>query len=497
MVDFATTDAEKAISVTPTLGFTSMDVELLLLGGISASPVLGFADMKHWPIDDILGHLEVEAVLGGSFVGAYIFTAGVSATPTLSVTWDVQTIPDSDPDGRQSELGYRPSMPLIVRSVYVEALADIATAEVVVDEHFIMSPTYIPTPADGLYEHGARPGYIGTYRVVGGNTYYRFREPLNKEVVWLVTSSSGDLTDGGLYRFDTNGRDVWLVYKSLPQRLLQQLEVFETQDPDKVYDYWAKLLGAAFSQLMLDNDALRSFFDADYCPTHLLVYLAKQLGVLTFPLDESETMKRHRLRVAPLLHRMTGQEAIVPPRVRIMQYDAYIEEVWVNPDHVDNWDEYDDAPVAIKVDISARGLTEDDIDPNSGEKGQAWIVMPHGYQRYAPGSIPSFGIGLASLESEELYGLSLDDLFALLLGSTAINSFWPSSRVVVHLNHRDGSSFPSSLSGQTAEDIKQRVAKVLRRECLPAHVTIRLFATDEEIGDDGVSVSDTFTLTEV
>ncbi len=72
------------------------------------------------------------------------------------------------------------------------------------------------------------------------------------------------------------------------------------------------------------------------------------------------------------------------------------------------------------------------------------------------------------------------------------DGLFPSSRLALHLN--DGTGNPISIDPAT----KERVARELGRDVLPAFVDIRYFVTDVPLDDvEGLTMTDTVTLTNV
>ncbi|HUV39845.1 MAG TPA: hypothetical protein VMY39_09545, partial [Planctomycetota bacterium] len=67
--------------------------------------------------------------------------------------------------------------------------------------------------------------------------------------------------------------------------------------------------------------------------------------------------------------------------------------------------------------------------------------------------------------------------------------FFPSPSVSIHLNDLDGTPLV------VIDDLtKELVSDFLKRNILPAHVQIRTFVTDIEIGDDVIEATDAVTV---
>lgn len=73
---------------------------------------------------------------------------------------------------------------------------------------------------------------------------------------------------------------------------------------------------------------------------------------------------------------------------------------------------------------------------------------------------------------------------------TAPDDFYPASQVAIHLNNPDGSPLLVIDDG-----VKQRVAKFLKENILPAHVRIRTFTTDLSVGTEAVEVTEGIEVT--
>jgi len=435
----------------------------------------------------LTGIIQVAPALSGYVQSSHEYIVGsVRVVVSLTGSLKVVTLPVTDVEGRRAELGYRPIMPLIVYHDTVDELTDIDATTIPNDSCFLMAPHYLPVVGDGMYDSGALANSIGMRAEVGGAVVLVFRAPADGEVVWSVTQtgSSGlfdltlqelfDLTlqelfdlvlgqtitsqiDNGLLRW--NGR-VWEPYKSIPERAVEGMRVFNATDPDGVYTYYARLLGAALYGLLADSRSLTDLLEPNACPSDLLGSLTEQVGMPI--LIDADAAQRLRLAQTAIDRaKLVGQGAGVQLILSILGYIGYATEVWVDPTDGANWEAYPAAPAAIKTDILARGLTEDNIDPDSGTKGQDYFEAPHAYFNTAPTG----------------YNLS--------------------SRVNVHVNNADGTALDFEMGQASADALKQLVAKFLRIEILPAHVDIRQFVTDEEVDDDVVNVGDAVVLTEV
>jgi len=436
----------------------------------------------------LTGTIQIAPALSGLLRATVEFFGGsiVRSTVVVSGTLKVTRLPVNNAEGRRAALGYRPIMPLLVYHAEVDDILDIDATIIPNNGCFLMAAHYLPVALDGMYDNGAIANSIGMRAEVDGNIVLIFREPEDGEIVWSVTQTGStglfDLTldelfaltldelfalplgqtitsqiDNGLLRW--SGRS-WVQYKSIPERAVEGMQVFKATDPDEVYLYYARLIGAALQMTLADSRSLLDLLEPNACPTDLLEPLSEQVGMPI--LEEADAAQRLRLAQTAIDRaKLAGQNAGVSLILSILGYSGYATEVWVDPIAVANWEAYPGAPAAIKADILARGLTEDDIDPESGWKGQDYFEAPHAYFNTAP------------------------------------TGYHLSSRVNVHVGYADGAALDFEMGQASANALKQLIAKFLRIEILPAHVDIRQFVTDEEIDDDVVNVGDGMVLTEV
>lgn len=367
---------------------------------------------------------------------------------------------------RAEATGVRPSTPLIVYARGATETTDLDDANVPDNEPFLVSERFLKPPGHPFTEGGAIPSDIGVKVVPdSGPTYYKFRRPDIREVVWyVVIDDEGERNDGGLYRYDS--RQVWRAYQSQPQRALEGQYAFSIFDPDKVYDYYAKLVGAAYYQWAFDTNCIARLLDVDASPEPYLDMLGQQLGLLPYCADEDggtpTALKRQQIKIAFSIFKDKGTPGAIRPFTRCLGYVVYAWEVWVDPEHVDNWTDLASAPAAIQADAASRNIDRL-IRTGSGEKGQEWVEYPHGYVIGPP------------------------------------DAYFPSSRISLHINNEDGSSIDLSLPEATLDAIKEAVSDAVLNHLIPLHVDVRHFVTDEEVSDaqDTVEVSDSLLLTEV
>jgi len=417
-----------------------------LLGEIAPVVVLdGYVAVPRF----ITGEVTPVAVLTVTFGEGYLYAATIDAEANLLGAIRYEIGPGNDPESRARALGYRSSHVLIVHAIEATHPDDLTAANLQTGDSFLVSAAYVGSPGDPFFDAGAKAGSLGIIAENASSVqYYIFREPIEKEVVWYV--QRGSLVEIGLYRWES---EAWLKYSSLPQRAFAALRIFEQLDPDNVYDYYAKIMGSAYWEWSYDSEYLLNFIDPQKCPAEFLPELARQFG-LAVEHGESEAVRRQRIELAIPEYKLKGLALSVFLRLRALGYIGYSHEIYVDPEDAANWYAEADAPTYIKNDIAARGLTGQ-IPTDTGQKGQEFIEVPHGYLTDEP------------------------------------STYWPSSRVSIHINKSDGTPMLGLLEADI-EALKEEVSKQLTREVLPIHLDIRYFVTDAHVedSDDTVTVAD-------
>ncbi|KKL20932.1 hypothetical protein LCGC14_2450530, partial [marine sediment metagenome] len=313
---------------------------------------------------------------------------------------------------------------------------------------------------------------------------------------------------------------------------------FDFLDPDKIYDYYARLCGATMTQWVLDNRELLDFIDPDKCPQELLPDLGKQYG-LELRSDEEEAVQREKITLAVPTYKQKGLELAVALRLRSLGYVGQVWEIWINPDNPANY-----------------------RDDETGEKGTDFIEVLHGIENEAPriglrfldnpvdedlvivtdytstvtfefessggvgggnvevtigadaeesrdnliAAINSAGLGVTAsptpIADYPEFDLSGGQMFAQGIALKAMNSYYPSSRVSLHVRNTDGTPLDMTIPQAEIDAFKELMGLELGLDVLPVCTDIRVFATDLEVtGDpeqgDALDVSDALVLTEV
>jgi phage tail P2-like protein len=368
------------------------------------------------------------------------------------------------PFGRIANQFTLPSTPLLVHAIDAREPPDVEDAHTPLNAHFLVAADFVSSgPGDPFGDHGAKAGSLGSRRQVNP-IIYTFRDAFPYEVVWFVEiDDQGRRADRGLYRWQPNRNGVfgWTAYRSMPERALAGTQVFDLFDPDKIYDYYARLVGAVLFEWTRDARAVLDFIDPNLCPERLLNFLGESFG-LTFTASDPEAIKRQRIATAIPSFKKKGLEESYLIRLRSLNLQADVREVWVNPTHVDNWEAFVDAPAAIQADAIARGVAGA-IRTESGQKGQDFIMPPHGY-----------------------FGEETDPVFG---------TYYPSSRIAIFVNDAAGNPLSPGISDEDLTALRNLIVQELRDHLMPLHVDIRFFGTRVPMEDaqDTLELTDTLT----
>ena len=420
-----------------------------ITGGVAVTMALG-GDIER-AAEEIEGGVDLAPSLGGTLARAFS-GAGPGLITNVFLGGRIRTVRPSTGTGgedRRAALGYRPNIPLLVRSIDAASIAEVAAANVSDGGRFLVAADYSEGDEVTWDGAGAMAGAIGQYvEPAIGDPYYVFLQPKPYEVVWYTPlTGDGVPSDGGMYRIEDGA---WMPYRSFPERAVLSQWAIEILDPDGALGYLTRLLGAAHTQWTRDATDLSFLLDSRSCPDRFLTQLAKQWNLRLRTSDPA--MQRRRLRGVVPRHRAKGLPSLVTTTLRELGYDGYPMEVWVDPTHADNWLDPTGAPAAVQAEIAARGLV---IDPTNGEKGTAWIPKFHGWSPDLP------------------------------------DTYWPASRVGIHLTTATGASLPLNMPESAFDEVRQMLAEELIRDTLPAHVDIRYFATDvSPDAGDSIGVTD-------
>jgi len=417
------------------------------------------------PVDELLLDTSTD-VWGGTFDIPGQFQ---QLSLSTSASFVLAAAEGAGPEERAAALGFRPSTLLLVRAIDIQSINQ-GIDELEPGDSFLVSNVFVENPNDTFYLSGARRAYVGTLLE---DLTYVFRPPEVNEVVWFVPRAGGvvlvdgeeveAVTDNCLYRYHEDP-EVWLEYRTLPQRAVEGQMLFALLDPDGIYDYYAKLIGGAHASWHYDMRRLQDAYNPAETPEEFLPALAAQYGFrddATRPVDVRRKELAQTIPIARSKGRVLGIKLLSLNR----DYRAELTEIWVKTDAADNFTDLDDAPVgavhadaAGNVTISVAEMAEiQDIQPLAitGEKGIQFFDAPHGYYSHNP-----------DIETGALAG------------------WWPSSRFTLHLNELDGSPLDVVALGDGA-DLKQTIVDLLARDGAPVFATIRFFATDIPVAGTG------------
>lgn len=363
-------------------------------------------------------------------------------------------MPTGDPEPR-------PLMPITV--YFMTAKDHVDVGDVPANRWFICSP-YLGA-GDDFADDGALPNWIGQRAVdEEGVVTYPLRPPYDKEVIWFVPENK-------LYRYETleTGEQRWLPYASMPERGLDGQYFAQLYDPDAILAYWARILGAAQWRLSQDNRDLLDLGDPDRCPVRTIDALAGNVGII-FAFEDTIPQRRARLRSAVTTYRRKGTPSSVVVSLRLAGYLGYAEEIWVEPDDPSN---------RLSPVNNAWGYPS-----SSAEGALADLTKFSTLVRFRP------------------HGEPYDPM-----EETPTARFYLTSRVVIHLNTLGGAPIPyASMTADEIQALHDRIFLLLRYDVLPAHVDIRGFGTDAEVGlcaggavphapsTEGIAIGETFVV---
>lgn len=534
------------------VGVIDADVEQLLTTDLDLSslytinPELEAGFIVERPTEiapiDVAVELDETVAIGqvGTLDLAPEFEGTPDIEPEISGTIDVQVIPSASlvsssvnreitREDRYEEDGIRPSFPIYVFAMDVRQQVDIDA--VPIGQFFVLSTLYNRFDDDAyFYENGGgEPGMIGQrvqlYEADGvtpAGVTTLFRSPQRAEVVCFV----GSLT---LFRWERS--QTWQEYYSMPERALAGNPAFTILDPDQIYAYYARVIGAAQAQWAYDNEILFSFYDPRLCPEPLLIPLGKQYG-LQLSEGESEAQRRAKIELAVPTFKAKGLDEAVERRLIALGYRGCVWEVWIDPNHPElftndpnnsmatyRW-AYDPDLTAYPVATNSGTVIAIDGDVETEWENLRYLLVRDGSQGSGEGRlffIKEVGSFSGSTTPVEVTPAPTEDL----TGMTAIPAmpgyvtrphamtrdipirYWPSSRLVVHVTYADGTpidetpeDFEETFPGSSLEDFWSFLADQLYDDVIPLHTDIKFFGTSlgdsRENGDEVVGVQEFF-----
>lgn len=275
--------------------------------------------------------LQALSQLDGLTALTLFLTGDINAVAV--VTGDVRSIafPELDPEVLVGVLGRRPCFPLwiyLTDVTHVDNLQVDGQFVVGLYQAFLVSPDFDPSPGAFLTDRGALPNSIGMRVVMDiqgdgiDEEVVLFRRPLENEVVVVL--------DGAVVLRWNESEQAWKSYRTITQRALDGVRLFEMLDPAGIYDFYAKMLGLKYVQLAVDTDRILDFIDPTLCPSAYVPVLARNFGC---PVDsqQPEEEQRELIRNWIPLMQIKGLPQAVPVALRTLGFSGYATHIWVKP----------------------------------------------------------------------------------------------------------------------------------------------------------------------
>jgi hypothetical protein len=291
-------------------------------GGILPTTTLS----ARWVTVDRAG-IYVTATLGGS-----IDSHGIIVRTYLGGSFLITRQESVSLDNDYYLSGVRPTTPLLVKSINAISVSQVSSLNN--GDAFIVDASFDALPGNAFYDAGAKAGYIGYYKRPGYPGDVVFRKPDDWETVYFMD-------DGKLYRYNVNrdtGARSWGEYRSMPQRALDGMQVFNAFDPDRVYDYIATIIGGYLGQLQADARQSRQIRDPDLVPRSYLPAALENIGATIDPSvgalgdAAAEQTQRYFLTVSPTLNKHAGDHLSVEGRLKVLGFDGYATVRWAKID---------------------------------------------------------------------------------------------------------------------------------------------------------------------
>ena len=304
----------------PEIRVRSVDPDLVvtpsLLGGLLLPRV------------SVTGEIIVGAALTGPFSLSTSIQGAVYIVPLLDGDVPTQIIPIPTPDflGEQND-NKRPCLPwqiaAFVSSYYAISEDGGATFKFDTLEPFAVADDFSNDPDDLLTQAGGLAGYIGLVIETASGKGLRFRPPFQGETI--VRTS-----DSAVFRWD-EAMGKWMPHTTLPQRSMNDMQVFQMLDADGIYDYYAAMLGLTLAQHQYDTKRLLDLVDPVSCPDRFLSLLLHTFGADDVEFETSPEGKRELLRTFIGIMKIKGTGPAIVTAIASLGLQGYGTHVWVIP----------------------------------------------------------------------------------------------------------------------------------------------------------------------
>jgi len=305
-----------AVLAALSTNFPQLDATATLTGSVRADARITGTEALLEATTLMTGALRVDTTIEGEITAAAFLDGELalrlfpelSATPLLDAT------------------GMRPCFPLLIHQDEVSHIGDLhelngVTPRLALLQAFRMSSDYAAPPGDELAIRGATPDSIGmrveTDLGNGVEEVILFRRPRENEVVALLDNAQSERWDGL----------EWVRDVSIPERALGGMRVFEVADSEKIYDYYARLLGLKYAKLASDTRDLLDLVDPNLCPPEFLPLLAENTGA-DISADQPVETQREILRSWVPLMQIKGLDQAVRIALRQLGFSGYATQIW-------------------------------------------------------------------------------------------------------------------------------------------------------------------------
>ena len=242
---------------------------------------------------------------------------------------------------------YRGPLPYIVEWEDIASFAEAPPATVANRGKLFLVSTTRPLET-AFQDAGATPGALAMVNLDAYGAPYVFRATVIGDVVCRP--------DASLLRFSEVRRPdpatsenvvsrEWAPYRTPPQRALDGMSVFDMFDPDGVYDYWARLVGAVLAQMQVTNRDMAHWRDPQKVPAEYLELAATSVGAKFYP-DDPERLRRLKVEAAIPASRLRGTDPAYTLKLRHLGYLGYATESWQRQSML-----YWDSPVRPRVPV--------------------------------------------------------------------------------------------------------------------------------------------------